>query len=436
MQTLSRNQNVHSAALLGTILISALLVATASFLAWESGRGRANEVGSSANREIDVQNQPLAIHASIDLQISTNSDDAEESINTGRVVLNSSDLELINDPADYGLQLVGLRFVGVNIPPAATIENAYLTFKADESDSVATSLVIRGHAIDDVQTFTTLTNSISSRATTSAAVQWNDIPAWDVGSTQQSPNLTAIVQELVNRPGWQQNGALSLEIRGSGRRTAVAFDSSVRSAPILHIEWTQPGVNTPTPKPDPKCDIHGDFNCDLHANAHHNDTVTSTVTATTATATSSTAVSTPGVAPECQQTGSVIHEVWTGIPHGELRNLEDDPRFPGDPTEKTQLTQLEAPSNIADNYGARIRAYLCPKKSGQYTFWIAGDNQSQFFLSLTNKPEDKVLYALVPDWTDEREWNKFPEQQQTRLFTLTRRLSLLHRSAPQRRHGW
>ena len=48
--------------------------------------------------------------------------------------------------------------------------------------------------------------------------------------------------------------------------------------------------------------------------------------------------------------------------------------------------------------------------TGSYTFWIAGDNQSELWLSTNDNPVNKVNIASVPDRTDPREWTKFPSQ--------------------------
>ncbi len=53
----------------------------------------------------------------------------------------SSDLELVFDTSN---QVVGMRFVNLTIPKGATIVNAYLQFKVDETSSETTSLTIRG----------------------------------------------------------------------------------------------------------------------------------------------------------------------------------------------------------------------------------------------------------------------------------------------------
>ena len=61
------------------------------------------------------------------VQPQAGSDDAEEKPN-GRVNRSSSDLELIED-VDAGIvQVVGIRFPTITMPPAATIVDARLLF--------------------------------------------------------------------------------------------------------------------------------------------------------------------------------------------------------------------------------------------------------------------------------------------------------------------
>ena len=74
--------------------------------------------------------------------MSQSSDDAEQDASSGNMYLNSSDLELVNEPGGADLQEVGLRFQNVSIPQGATITAAYLEFETDETNSNSTSLTI------------------------------------------------------------------------------------------------------------------------------------------------------------------------------------------------------------------------------------------------------------------------------------------------------
>ena len=66
--------------------------------------------------------------------------------------------------------------------------------------------------------------------------------------------------------------------------------------------------------------------------------------------------------------------------------------------------------NFADNYGQRIRGYITAPATGDYTFWVAGDDNCQLWLSTDESAVNAALIATVPGWTGLREWNKYTEQ--------------------------
>jgi chitodextrinase len=174
--------------------------------------------------------------AGVQVRVAGNADDAEESA-SGSVSLTSSDLELTYDGSN---QTIGMRFAALNIPPAATINKAYVQFQVDEPNSEATSLTIQGQAIDNAPTFTTAKTNISGRSRTAAAVPWTP-PAWTVigaaGPDQRTSDIRAVVQEIVSRPSWSAGNALAIIVIGTGHRTAEAYNGVPTAAPLLHVEY-------------------------------------------------------------------------------------------------------------------------------------------------------------------------------------------------------
>jgi hypothetical protein len=164
------------------------------------------------------------------------SDTAEERKSTGYMYMTSSDLELTTDGTT--VQIVGIRFPGVAIPKGATITDAYIQFQVDETSSVTTNVTIKAEAADNAPTFTTTAWNISRRARTAASVTWAP-PSWTTlsakGTAQRTPSIKAIVQEIVNRPGWASGNAMAIIIEGTGKRTAEV-------TPELVVEWTSGGV--------------------------------------------------------------------------------------------------------------------------------------------------------------------------------------------------
>ncbi|WP_372880299.1 hypothetical protein [Psychromonas sp.] len=167
--------------------------------------------------------------------ISQSSDDAEER-SGGSMDLSSSDLELVFDDSN---QEVGMRFQNIGIPQAAIITNAYIEFAADETNSVTTNLELFAQDTDNAPTFSSSSNNISNRIKTSASVQWNDIPAWSsVSEKHRSPDISTIIQEVIDRGGWLSGNSIAIIVAGSGERTAEAYDGESQNAALLVIEYT------------------------------------------------------------------------------------------------------------------------------------------------------------------------------------------------------
>ena len=95
-------------------------------------------------------------------------------------------------------------------------------------------------------------------------------------------------------------------------------------------------------------------------------------------------------------TGAALCEWWTGISGTAVSDLTSDVNYPDNSTGRELLLNLEGPINWADNYGTRIRGYLYPVADGNYTFWIAGDDSGQLWLSTDDNPANVSLIAYVP----------------------------------------
>lgn len=109
--------------------------------------------------------------------------------------------------------------------------------------------------------------------------------------------------------------------------------------------------------------------------------------------------------------GSIGQETWFGITG---RNISSIPTNTP-PSTVTQLTSFETPRNIADNYGSRIRGYVCVPSTGNYTFWIASDDTGEFWLSTDENPSNKKKIAYVSGWTYPNQWTKYTTQQSTSI---------------------
>jgi hypothetical protein len=188
--------------------------------------------------ELQVSTQDLVESRSISVRVTADDDDAEERISSGgSISLGSPDLELVKDGSRD--QVVGVRFRGIDVPQGTPIWSAQLRFTVDEVSTEATSLSIEGEASGDAAIFSSTDQDVTSRPRTSRAVAW-DPPPWDnvgdSGPAQTTPDLAAVVQEIVDRPDWSAGNAMAFVVSGVGRRTAEAHDGSSMRAALLELE--------------------------------------------------------------------------------------------------------------------------------------------------------------------------------------------------------
>lgn len=180
--------------------------------------------------------QPLAV-SETSYQISSPADDTEEWEN-GYVKDNSGTLQLTYDTSSTGHQVVGFRFASVEIPRNAVILDAWIQFTARKKHSGPVDLLIEAVASSNAPAFTKVRGSVSAQPRTQASVEWSP-PAWNTtferGPLQESPNLGAIVSELVTRPDWQSGNAMSFIITGTGVRVVSAYDDGADRAATLYV---------------------------------------------------------------------------------------------------------------------------------------------------------------------------------------------------------
>ncbi|CAL2079969.1 Ig-like domain-containing protein [Tenacibaculum sp. 190524A02b] len=181
-----------------------------------------------------------AVSKTVTSTINRTNDDAEQYQSSGRMYMDSSDLELVYDGSSKGNQHVGMLFRSLNIPTNATITNAYIQFTTDERNSGSTSLAIKIQDSANPADITTSSYNITSRTYYSQSVNWNP-SSWNSvgasGSAQRTPNLKALVQRVVNKSGWKAGNKMLFYISGSGERTAESYDGSSSKAPKLVVSY-------------------------------------------------------------------------------------------------------------------------------------------------------------------------------------------------------
>jgi hypothetical protein len=205
-------------------------------------------------------NAPAASGAALDIKLATATDDMEEYVATGAMSATSSDLEMPYEDTITANkeQLVGLRYF-LPLAKGTSIGKAYVEFNIDELTfgTLPVNLIIQGQLIANAPAFLSTAYNISSRTTrTKAQVKW-PVENWvapggqtghvsSLGLKSRTPDLSPIIQELVNQSGWASGNAIVLIITddksnpSKGLRCADAYEDGASYAAVLHLEMQYP----------------------------------------------------------------------------------------------------------------------------------------------------------------------------------------------------
>lgn len=143
----------------------------------------------------------------------------------------------------------GLRFQNVGIPRGATVQSARLDFvpaagndATSDSDEKLT-LNVRAQLAGDTTSFSAGENLVGRTPKTTATTIW-DVPEWSVESPpthQPGPDVTSLVQEVVNLGDWCGNNAMTFFLEpssGNSARQALSVDGAPGLQPTLTVTYT------------------------------------------------------------------------------------------------------------------------------------------------------------------------------------------------------
>jgi len=102
----------------------------------------------------------------------------------------------------------------------------------------------------------------------------------------------------------------------------------------------------------------------------------------------------------------IMYEVWRNIGGTAISALTGNARYPASPDTAQYVDVMESPVDWANTYGQRLWGWIKPPETGDYTFWISGDDSQQLWLSTDGSPANVVLIATVGTYTGAREWTK------------------------------
>lgn len=121
-------------------------------------------------------------------------------------------------PEDQNILTAGMRFRNIPVPQGALIDSAFITVwshEAKSADDIA-ELLIYGDATDNAATFTE-DALITDRPATAATIEWTIAEEWALWEPYRTPDLKNIVQELVDRDGWNIGNAMAFVFQGQNQ---------------------------------------------------------------------------------------------------------------------------------------------------------------------------------------------------------------------------
>ncbi len=176
----------------------------------------------------------------------TNGNDSVEEEASGNMYMTSSDLELPDG------QVIGLIFLNVELPQGANIIKAYIVFTVDELESDdPVNLIIQGEMVPDAPPFEAVDGYLRNRTTTNAVTKWSPEHYPTTGVKVQTPDISAVIKELIEQAGWASGNALAIIISDDPDNPSVGFRTVVSSTGdrggVLHIEYSSKFALLPDP---------------------------------------------------------------------------------------------------------------------------------------------------------------------------------------------
>ena len=197
--------------------------------AYDTGNGLAPQIII----EYDASSATGCVTGGQIYQVSSQRNNAEESAdgyqNTG------NELTFRDSSNEY----IGVRFRNLNIPQGATITNAYLEFTAYQSLSDAnSSMAISGVNEADPRRFDPRARYQLRDKPKTTPVIWSNIEPWTRNNDYQSPPVTPIVQQIVNRGDWVAgNDMMFIMSDFTGRRGAYTYNGRPSDSARLIVEF-------------------------------------------------------------------------------------------------------------------------------------------------------------------------------------------------------
>ena len=195
----------------------------------------------------------------LDLQVGVSAGDSEQNSianDSGRNVTQFSVVFTNNTILSPGSHssgdewTVAARFPSVTIDQGATIDSAAFKMTADSTYSAGSNVVqyfVSAQASDNAPALSNTSGdlNVTTRPRTSASATW--IATSVTGGVEYSTDITAVIQEVINRAGWTNGSAIVILVDTHPNCTIgewqdfESYDGSAANAPRLSITYSTGG---------------------------------------------------------------------------------------------------------------------------------------------------------------------------------------------------
>lgn len=117
-----------------------------------------------------------------------------------------------------------------------------------------------------------------------------------------------------------------------------------------------------------------------------------------------------GEFPGTLKMGAAAFARYEGIGGGDLSDLHAAATFPDAPDSVEEFPSFELQGG-GENFGVHAWAWLVPETTGDYTFWIASDDEGVLSLSPSADSSQAAIIARVSSHTESRQYDRFSEQE-------------------------
>lgn len=153
----------------------------------------------------------------------------------GNVELGGGQLPLASETGDW----MALRFNAVELDRHTPIRGAYVQFTSQSASTTPAEVTVTIEASGNAAPLKREAKNLSSRKRIQHQVQWASLSwatAKEAGPLQRTPDLSPLIQSVVDHPDWQPGNSLVLLFQGVGQRSVLASKGESRESPLLVVD--------------------------------------------------------------------------------------------------------------------------------------------------------------------------------------------------------